>query len=100
MRGGFVVVAGLAAGVGISACGGDDALHRALSKTRTADELTWRASRRCCERHTEFNRDDVRREREGVVHVVAGRWHTTTYRCPSAEQFAGLTGPTAEPRCR
>jgi hypothetical protein len=30
----------------------------------------------------------------------AGRWYTSTYRYPSARQFAGLAGPTPGPRCR
>jgi len=30
-------------------------------------EWTWRASKRCYERHTAFNREDVRQERQGVV---------------------------------
>lgn len=35
--------------------------------TARAYELTWRASEQCYERHTDFYRDDVRQEREGVV---------------------------------
>jgi hypothetical protein len=110
-----------------------------IAWTRTADELTWRASRRCYARHTGFNRDDVRQERAGVVPPglvagrqqhddspdieyestldadgrfatvrwraaefgvqPAGRWYTSTYRYPSARQFAGLAGPTPGPRC-
>jgi hypothetical protein len=35
--------------------------------TARAYELTWLASKQCYERHTDFNREDVRQEREGVV---------------------------------
>ncbi len=157
MRGGFFVVAGFAAGAGISACGGgdDDALRQAVSKTRaarylvvsqpggrrllispdllvlerhgrviawtrTADELTWRANRRCYARHTDFNRDDVRQERAGVVPpgLAAGRqehdespdieYESTldahariaTVRWRAAELGAQpAAGPTPGPRC-
>jgi hypothetical protein len=35
--------------------------------TVRAYELTWRPSKRCYEHHTDFNRDDVRQERQGLL---------------------------------
>jgi hypothetical protein len=113
MGGGAVLVAGLAAGAGLVACGcggADESVRQAASKTRsarylvvsqpggrrllispdllvierhgrvvawtrTADELTWRDNKHCYDRHTEFNRDDVRQMRAAVVpqDLAAGR---------------------------
>jgi hypothetical protein len=115
MGGGAVLVAGLAAGAGLVACGrggADESLRDAIAKTRSAPylvvsssggqrlllsaklnvierhgrvlawtrsayELTWRENKHCYDRHTEFNRDDVRQQRAAVTHVVAGRQHTS-----------------------
>jgi hypothetical protein len=111
MGGGAVLVAGLAAGAGLVACGcggADESLRDAIARTRSAPylvvsssggrrlllsaklnvierhgrvlawtrsahELTWRENKHCYDRHTDFNRDDVRQEREAVTDVVAGR---------------------------
>jgi hypothetical protein len=51
------------------------ARQHVVAWTARAYELTWRASRRCYERHTDFNRDDVRQERQGLLPANASSLH-------------------------
>jgi hypothetical protein len=105
MGGGAVLVAGLAAGAGLVACGcgGADESQR--------DAVTDVVAGR--EEHDEGPDIEYEATLDGRGRLAtvqwraaefggqpAGRWFTARYRYPSAAQFASLAGPAPGPRCR
>jgi hypothetical protein len=40
---------------------------RVIAWTASTEEFTWRAKNHCYERSTDFNRDDLRQQREALV---------------------------------
>jgi hypothetical protein len=64
---------------------------RVVTWTATTEEFTWRANKRCYQRSTEFNRDDVRQQRENVAPRQLGAVHSS-----ERNGIRVLTGRTEE----